>query len=363
MKQLFFLPLISAITFLGCPTDKPCTTCPTPLDTTSHAFTWQTFTWGGGGSSSINDIAIINEDNDVWAVGDINLPDSVAQDTLGFNFPFGAAHWNGGEWQLLRIPTNIGLTYTSYPRLTGIIAFSSTDIWLASGGGVHRFNGNVITNSYWLAKFPGNTGILNEGQSVEKLWGTSSSSLYAVGRNGAIAYFNGFNWQKLESGTDLNIYDIYGSGSEILAIASSYTPSRQERKLLQINPVTKAVTSVSDSGLALDLESVWFVPSQHYYVVGDGIYEKGKLTENIWTAHLLDITPYYTTRVRGNASNDVFIVGAFGECLHWNASSWYSYRNVTGLADGVFGGLAVKENTVVIGGQTGQDAIVMIGKR
>ncbi|MFZ1281885.1 MAG: glucosyl transferase, partial [Ignavibacteriaceae bacterium] len=33
----------------------------TTMDTTSHNFTWQTFTWGNSGSSLLKDVAIINE--------------------------------------------------------------------------------------------------------------------------------------------------------------------------------------------------------------------------------------------------------------------------------------------------------------
>jgi hypothetical protein len=45
------------------------------MDTTSHNFTWQTFTFGGAGGSYLNDVAIIN-DNNIWAVGNIFAFDS-----------------------------------------------------------------------------------------------------------------------------------------------------------------------------------------------------------------------------------------------------------------------------------------------
>lgn len=48
------------------------------MDTTSHNFTWQTFTFGGdAGSSALFDVAIIDENN-IWAVGEIYLKDSLA---------------------------------------------------------------------------------------------------------------------------------------------------------------------------------------------------------------------------------------------------------------------------------------------
>ena len=46
--------------------------------------------------------------------------------------------------------------------------------------------------------------------SINKIWGTSSNDLYIVGNSGNIAHYNSTNWQKVESGTNLNIGDIWG---------------------------------------------------------------------------------------------------------------------------------------------------------
>ena len=45
-------------------------------DTTSHNFTWQTFTFGEHSSSTLYDVAIIN-DSSIWAVGEIYMNDSL----------------------------------------------------------------------------------------------------------------------------------------------------------------------------------------------------------------------------------------------------------------------------------------------
>ena len=117
---------------------------PNPPDTTSHAFTFQQLSWGnGGGASFLNDVAILSDSN-IWCAAGILL---IEYDTLGQQIytPYGAAHWDGTNWNLVKLPTSIGLNYTQYLTPTGIIAFSSTDLWLANGGGVQRFDGKVIT--------------------------------------------------------------------------------------------------------------------------------------------------------------------------------------------------------------------------
>jgi hypothetical protein len=103
------------------------------LDTTSHNFTWQTWTFGGqAGSCTLYDVAIINE-NDIWAVGEIYMLDSLGQpDPL----PYNAVHWNGKDWELKRIQfyTFCGQQHTgSYPTKS-IFAFNPNDIWIGMDG-------------------------------------------------------------------------------------------------------------------------------------------------------------------------------------------------------------------------------------
>jgi hypothetical protein len=347
---LLFVISISLIIF-SCCKKTPCPTCPpAPTDSTSHNFVFQQYAFGESGSSTLYDVAIIN-DTIAYAVGAVYLRDSSGR---GDPQPYNLAKWDGQQWKLQKLLTN-GFP----PPIKSILVFNEHDIWLDPW---FHYDGQ---NFQEIPSDPIFFGI-----GIGKMWGTSSSDLYVVGTSGFIAHFNGSTWTKIESGTTLDIYDIYGAYNpysllkwEILAVASSYTPSRQERKLLSISPIGNAVAPLDTSGLAVDLESVWFTPNQHYYIVGDGIYEKNMLTDNTWTVHLLDITQYFTTRVRGNAGNDVFIVGAFGECLHWNGSTWRSYKSETDLTSGAYGGIAIKNNLVMAVGQESLRAVITIGRR
>ncbi|HRP92997.1 MAG TPA: glucosyl transferase, partial [Ignavibacteriaceae bacterium] len=73
----------------------------TTLDTTSHNFSWQTFEFGQHSSSVLYDVTIINENN-IWAVGEIYMNDSLGNpDPNSYN----AVHWDGQSWELKRIKT------------------------------------------------------------------------------------------------------------------------------------------------------------------------------------------------------------------------------------------------------------------
>ena len=102
------------------------------MDTTSHNFTWQTFTFGEHSSSVLYDVAIIDENN-IWAVGEIYMNDSLGQpDPHAYN----AVHWDGAEW---KVKKNSVLFRGSLitPPLEGVFVFSSTDIWFVGSLPIH----------------------------------------------------------------------------------------------------------------------------------------------------------------------------------------------------------------------------------
>ncbi len=322
-------------------------------DTTSHNFSWtQTPLGDGSGSSTLYDIAIIN-DSLAYACGAIYYNGSI----------YNMARWDGHRWDTMHV--SVTLTYTSSQIVTDqdplktIYAFNENDIWIVSqAGGVSHWNGT----QWVMLSIPFNQG----PGACNKICGTSSSDLYFVGNNGRIIHYNGSSWTKIESGTSLDIQDIYGAYNsvtsqwEILAVAGN-AGSSYDRKILQIKGTS--ASTLSDNPISLSLSGVWFVPNQRYYVVGDGIYEKNNLSDAGWIVHQLDLTQYYTTKVRGNSINDVFIVGAGGEVMHYNGKSWLSYQSITGLSNGAYGSVALKNNLVIAVGMDSPRAVVSIGRR
>ena len=74
----------------------------TTMDTTSHNFTWQTWTFGEHSSSMLYDVAIIYENN-IWAVGEIYMNDSLGNpDPTLYNL----SKWDGNDWKVERVYYN-----------------------------------------------------------------------------------------------------------------------------------------------------------------------------------------------------------------------------------------------------------------
>ncbi len=314
------------------------------MDTTSHAFTWMTYTLGdGSGSCTLNDVAIIN-DTLAYAVGEIYQGGT----------PYNSAKWNGQTWSINQIlyPYQ-GQQY--YAQLHSVYIFSDTDIWVGSNQPMH-WNGTS-----WQT-FDLSASIWNGW--IYKIWGSSSSDLYIVGGGGSIAHYNGTSWTQISSGTTLDVRDIWGGQNantanlEIYATAGNPIVSTN-CAILQISGTT--AQAISTSGIYAGLNGMWFSPGQYYWIVGDGIWEKHPtLSASSWSSQAL--TQYLPEAVRGNALNDVFMCGAYGEMLHFNGVSWKSYISQTGI-NGAYLALSVKGNTVIAVGEVAPQAAILMGKR
>ena len=330
---------------------------PNGPDTTSHNFIFSLDTLGDGNSSVLNDVAIISENN-VWVVGELYYRDSVG----GFSQPmFNAARWNGTVWELKRIQVrDFGGVVGIFP-LKAVFGFSGNDIWFASDADLIQWDGTAYRPRAFFM-----TSLSFDGQ-VKCMWGTSNNNLYCAGRTGSIYHFTGSGWQKLTSGTTVDIQDIWGATNaqngqtEILAVASFRSGFPQAKKLLRITGTI--VSATSDSGLPIALSGVWFKPDKRYHVVGDGLYSSTRLGEP-WQYEPSLPLDYYKDAIRGIASNDVIISGSSGALWHYNGASWRAYRQIEAPAFyGRYYRVDFKGDYVVAVGWMNNTAVAIRGRR
>jgi hypothetical protein len=316
----------------------------TTMDTTSHEFTWQSWDFGGDcGSSSLYDVAIIDENN-IWAVGEIYLRDSLGNyDPNAYN----AVHWDGTKWELIRIPVLVNTTIF-YPPITTIIAFGINDIWF---GGVH-WDGTKYTlkNNGWPLLPNG------DGWRVNKMWGTSSSDLYAVGNNGNIAHYQNGSWKKIESGTTSIINDVWGITNELnktilyCAVSSFFVPG--DKKILKI---TDAKVDSVNWNKDVRLYSAWTNNDNFIYVCGEGVY-----VYKFGTWEQITLPAITSNSIRGTDINDVFAVGSMGTIFHFNGISWKVISSYTQKENYR---VDFKNNVVAVCGYYNGKGFVEIGRR
>ncbi len=320
------------------------------MDTTNHNFTWETFEFGGvNGSSYLNDIAIINENN-IWAVGEIHTEDTDKFDSNGvWVQPYNVVHWDGVKWELKRILIN-----NYYYPLRTIYAFNENDIWFANLSLIH-WNGSDF--SFYTTP-PSDQGF---GWSVNSIWGASSHDFYIVGYGGNIVHYNGSSWRKIESGTETDILDIYGSTNNLdkekIFASVSNRSGEGEKKILSIDE-GNTVSSISWE-LQTKVYSIWTPNGSVIYTAGSCIYSnKGS---GGWSTFSMQLPSVLSRKIRGNGLNDIAVCGDFGLIGHFNGINWNSYPELN-LIDHQLFSIDVRSNLICIVGSNGRIATIVVGK-
>jgi hypothetical protein len=321
-------------------------------DTTSHNFTWQTFTLGDGNSSVLYDVVVIN-DTLVYAVGEIYKSDSSGNwDSI----PYGLAVWNGRQWVLKKLFAQYPNRQSpSFIRPRGIFAFSEKSIWFADAD-VFWWDG---LSELLIVHQVVNT-VLSPGQNIDRLWGSSSQNLYGGGAQGGLAYFDGQHWQKLSSGTRVTINDVWGvhnslTGERLVLCAASNKFDPGERKILRIGQ-QNSVDTIAWSPQRR-IHSIWFDRSSALYTAGGGVFVR---KENQDWSEITEIPLIFTNRIRGVGENDVFVVGDFGLVAHFNGASWHVYADAPRA---LYHSLNYKRDLVIAVGERNAQAVILMGKR
>ncbi|MBI5473053.1 MAG: hypothetical protein HY961_11985 [Ignavibacteriae bacterium] len=278
----------------------------------------------GVASSTLYDVAIIS-DSSAWVVGELYLRDSSGNvDPVLYN----AAHWNGTTWKCKRIRVLYRGSWI-LPQLNAIFAFSATDIWLSSGVPIHGDGQN------WTQYHLFDMGILSQSDgSINKIWGNNSSDLWFVGNRGTIAHYTSGTWQRVESGTTVNLLDVWGSpdGSVVWACGwEDFQPTVLLRGIGSTwekryeDPYPFVLRRDSLSGI---ISSVWTpVTNRIFAATGYGIYDspantRGAARLSTFAALYL---PGFPFRIRGAATNDFFVVGENSMVAHFNGLTWQYY--------------------------------------
>jgi len=345
----------------------------TTLDTTSHNFTWQTFEFGdiGAGSSLIYDVAIINE-NDIWAVGEIYMNDSLGNpDPNAYN----AVHWNGQSWELKRI-----MFYTFCPQGPGEGSYPASSIFAFDNENI------VISSGSQIAYIKNGIQIKKEcvPVSVNKILGASLNDFYIVGYGGGIARYNGSSWTKIESGTTLGLSDVFGNETSAIYACGGNLNTGQGiiLKINSNNTVSKIIdsyyygtgfdsTKMFEDNLYGPLVGIWVAENGNIYTVGNLIYRFNKIKWDYAKGieyNYLGAGEFsgrgFLWDVSGTANNDFFFVGQRNTIRHFNGinaiqlgepfsyTSEYSWLSVD-----------YKINVAVTVGRKGGNAAINIFKR
>ncbi len=267
------------------------------MDSTSHYFTWTIDTLGIYGSY-LNDVAIVDENN-IWVVGNIET------DSGSYN----AARWDGEEWELMLI--------VNPDPIKGIIYFSENDIWMVNGYPMH-WDGNVWT-LYPLHDY-------GMQVAVEHIWGTSSNDLYFVGLNGSIVHYDGENFVKMDSGTDVDLKDVAGTPDGEYVFVAGRNDSGESIALMihdfHVETLYEGEGAISEPyGVIL---SVSVNNSIAYFATSSLLWKYNFSTVNsvIIPGDEIFLDNRTIKKIVVNNQNDIFIMTNWAEQIHYNGNTW-----------------------------------------
>ncbi len=322
----------------------------TTMDTTSHDFTWQIDTLGDGASTYLRDVFIIN-DTCVWAVGEIHTNETDRNDSAGhWVDPYNVAYWNGQIWELKRT-FDQGFLYGS---LYAVFAFNPNDVWVGSTIPEH-WDGQKWTFYGTPRGFPG-------GFYINKIWGTNSNNIYIAGTGGSLVWSDGMRWETQNTGTTVNLTDVWGTTDNKEVWTCGWNDSDGRSVLLRLHK--GALQTLWDRSVLTPpyiyrsfLSSLWSSGSGEFILTGGEVYRHSLINLNLVRDEyvktdngyrLLDLGNF-SYRVRGNARNDIMLVGDDGMMWHWNGIRWHRYDQLHRPNDILYSVSVIKNMVVAVG--------------
>lgn len=285
----------------------------TTKDTTSHEFTWEIDTLSYPEAELILPFAIWGSDtDDVWMVGNAGVPQAKIW------------HWDGEEWQAMA-----GNNFWADPR--DIFGFSADDIWIAGS----RVNNTLPSKSihHWdgIRWSVVDSGILYE--HCFSVWGSSSSSLFFGFDSGLIAYYDGNNFIRHETGTEAQIVDLFGfSDNDVYACGIEKDKELpRDSTAYYIFHFDGIGWSIMDSDLVtmenLSLDLPWRLwsnqPGILFGVNGRRIYQNA--SHSSWKQIYEVETAVW--RLHGTDINNMFAAGYWGSSIyHFNGLKWKNFK-------------------------------------
>ena len=302
-----------------CPVGKsPCIDDSTECcwDTTSHNFTWEIDTLGISGS--LRDVQIIDENN-IWVVGEIEVDDPDSSFNGTGRETFNTAHWNGIEWELILIDRVVDFD--------AIFAFNKNEIWFSDGCFIYLYDGTSFTKKWecdWETYGPG---------QANAIWGSSSSDLYFVGRNGSIIHYDGTTFTKMASPTTQDLDGIVGvvdseSGEKRIWV-NGWGGYPFRGFLMQYDGTDWEIVWDENNPFFEDsqyIEPTLHIPDEKYLVIYSGGQDNSILSihdqEDLNQYEILHYDYHgFIRSLSGDKVNDIIGVGDLTNAIHFNGST------------------------------------------
>jgi hypothetical protein len=224
-----------------------------------------------------------NSGSNIYAVGDNGL----------------AKYFDGNSWE-----DPVGFLNTS-ADLNGV--------WVSAGGEVFIVGGTPpLANNAVIFHYTGAAWELmssGTGNTLEAVWGSSESDVFAVGANGTILHYDGFEWLPMISNTTNYLTCVWGSaGNNVFASGSSTNVHHYNGS-----------TWVPTLGVVEYPDDLWGSSGSDVYAVGGSDYNKiDHFDGSTWRTQFQPGN--HPNGVWGSAQNNVYVVGNGGMIMRYRSA-------------------------------------------
>jgi hypothetical protein len=177
---------------------------------------------------------------------------------------------------------------------------------------------SACTADYLECRYPEWRAMTSPTQTkLLALWAGADDNVYAVGDAGVVLHYDGTSWTQQTGPSTDTLTGIWGSGSELVVVASNGNAFHYTGGAWQsIPPLLDALSSPER------LFGVWGSDPSNVLAVGfDATI--GKLVGATWQRMTSnDGSSRALSAVSGTSASDVYAVGVNGALLHYNGASW-----------------------------------------
>ncbi len=215
-------------------------------------------------------------------------------------------------------------------------------------------------------------GTANELRDVAII---NENNIWAVGDKGTIVHFNGSTWQKLESGTDTRLRDVWGNPDSDVVWACGWDHSKptvllkiENGSVIKVYEDDDFLSTVRTDSLSGRLTGgIQLSHSRHYISSNLGLYLSHLNNPKQFRRHSFTTSyfPGHPFGIDGNGENDVFLAGERFIIAHFNGYTWRYFDSLYQPGRRL-NAVAQKGNTVVAVGRTFDffnKAVILTGNR
>ena len=224
---------------------------------------------------------------------------------------------------------------------------------------------NAIVNGYSNVEINSNAWGPFE---MNKAWGNSPDNVYVIGDSGSIAHYDNGTWQKLESGTDVDLLDIWGSsdGNVWTCGWTDFKPTVliriENQRVVKVFESRNNLFSYDPCFLTGAFYSVWSDEFNRLYILTwYDLYRcediNCRQVKSFWGQNYLEWASY---SIRGSSINNIVTVGQYGRIWHFNGVSWRFFEELVQPTDRLRS-VSVKNDLVVSVGYRYLNAIEQFG--